>query len=145
MRDDGGTSKFKFGKASFFFTRKFLPSFFVFSLFFFLRLPKQQQQQHALSLQSPQARARALLTLRTVNGWSAEDAGVYWRGREELALSRSGSGGGGSGDGEQQKPKTKTKKKSPPPSSSWRIDARWLESQGVDLEELSPAWRQLLL
>jgi len=35
MRDDGGTSKFKFGKASFFFTRKFLPSFFVFSLFFF--------------------------------------------------------------------------------------------------------------
>ena len=107
-------------------------------------------KQHALSLRSPEAKARALLTLRTVNGWSSEDASLYWRGREELAASRSdgGSEGGGGREEEQQTPNKAARKKketssSPPPS--WRIDARWLASRGVDLGQLSPAWRELLV
>ena len=122
--------------------------------FFFRRLKKKKKpkkKQHALSLESPESKARALLTLRTVNGWSTEDAALYWRGREELAASRSGEGSGeGSSncqEEEQHKPKkTKTKKKEETSSRpSWGIDARWLVSRGIDLEQLSPAWRELLV
>lgn len=47
---------------------------------------------------------------------------------------------------QQKKPKTKTtKKKKAAASPPWRIDARWLASRGVDLGQLSPAWRELLV
>lgn len=129
-------------------------SMLLFSLFFPPEKKKNHStfQQHALSLQSPEAKARALLTLRTVNGWSSEDASLYWRGREELVASRSGSEGkagsegeSGCGKEEQQKPEARKRKKETSSPPSWRIDARWLASRGVDLGQLSPAWRELLV
>lgn len=134
------------GELNFYFYSFFnLYLFSDFSHFFFSKKKKTpllppSPTQHALSLQSPEAKARALLTLRTVNGWSAEDARLYWRGREELAASRSSIE-------EEEQPTTEKGTKSPPPpaSTSWRIDARWLVSRGVDLEQLSPAWRELLV
>lgn len=124
----------------------------IFSPFFTLLCLKKikRKKQHALSLQSPEAKDRALLTLRTVNGWIPEDVALYWRGREELAASRSGGGSGGGSGGDRLEQQKQHKKKDEAPSSScfvpsWRIDVRWLVAQGVDLERLSPAWRELLV
>ena len=71
------------------------------------------------------------------------------RGARSLPQRQRGQAGSegesGCGKEEQQKPEARKRKKETSSPPSWRIDARWLASRGVDLGQLSPAWRELLV